>query len=134
LAAGATPPLLIDTGAYDTHANWSPDGTKIVFDALVSGTRSDLFVIPSTGTSTMATATRVTSAGMNLFAQFTSDGNGLLFLSDIDHPGMTRMHTANLSPLGAPQVISPGGTNELDPTFDPAFSQVIFASSPTKND
>jgi Tol biopolymer transport system component len=109
----------------DGRASWSADGSKIAFDALLG---PDAIW---TGNADGSGLAQVTTTRNSYFAQYTGAGKALIFVSTILCPdGVFRLHSLDLT-TGNLALISNDVYRELDPCFDPTYTQVAVAAQTT---
>jgi TolB protein len=113
---GAVRPLSIPGGSF---LSWSPDGSRLVFDALGEGTETDVFTVRADGTERR----RLTGEGSGWaptwspqgdWVAYLSDrdgGNELLYLVRPDGPGNRRLIFSGRRLGGYSPVWSPDGSN-----------------------
>ena len=71
-------------------ANWSPDGTRIVYSARIDG-HTQIYMMDSDGTNVKGLSN---NSAMESYPAFAKDGLSILFMSDID--GSSQIYIMNV--------------------------------------
>lgn len=118
---GFNPTAVTKNKSINIGANWSPDGTKIVFTSYMKG-NPDLYVV-SVGKKDYKRITP--GSGSNITPKYSPDGTQLAFSSSIG--GMSNLYL--ISPSGG-QMRQLTKTNVIDvaPTWSPDGGIVVFSS------
>ena len=113
--ASLTP--ITDPALWPATADWSPDGSEIVYSALATpdADAPDLFSVAPDGSGLQRLTTLAESGGFAIHPDYTSDGSGIVFvayLADTDDFGLARIHRD-----GGP--VAPALGSEYRPGFHP---------------
>lgn len=81
-----TSTAITEPGFWTVTADWSPDGTTIVYAArpTADGTRTDLFLTAPDGTNTRRLTTLAASGGEGAEPTFSPDGSVVVFVASLD--------------------------------------------------
>jgi VCBS repeat-containing protein len=114
---------LTNNAAQDTRADWSPDGTRIVFDTARDG-NNEIYVMNADGTGLV----RLTNNGADdSQPAWSPDGSKIAFMSD--RSGTYEVWVMNADGSGLTQLTNVGGsTVSGQPAWSPDGSKIAFTS------
>ncbi|HYO87877.1 MAG TPA: hypothetical protein VER79_04470, partial [Candidatus Limnocylindrales bacterium] len=110
------------------HPVWSRDGRSIVYAANIDGD-FDLYQLPSAPDGMAEPAALTTNDGYDSYPAYAPNGDTLLFVSDMNTPGFTRMFT--LSATGAMQPFSNVSGSITGPTYSADGARVAYVNQQT---
>jgi len=130
-ADGSGPTHIVDCLALECYPNWSPDGTKFVFQRLENG--AGIYVVNANGTG----MTRLSpSPAFDLRPSWSPDGKQIVFNRTADpnvSPPATDIMVMNADGSGAHTVLPANGQSNLEPRFSPDGKKIVFMSLPAGN-
>jgi Tol biopolymer transport system component len=138
--ADGSDPHRITTGiatprAYDTNADWSPDGTRLAFTRVKNAREAAIFVVGADGRGLKRlTPWRLDAAN----ADWSPDGSRLLFQSYYDERPGKSANLLTIRPLGGPMTplthFTGGDAQALGPSWSPDGTKILWHKiSPTTN-
>jgi Tol biopolymer transport system component len=117
---------VLPRSSTDRFPAWSPDETKIAFQAN-SAVAPRVWIMDSTGANPHLVPNQ--PAGNSYFPRFSPDGSKLVFVNQPPDNASMRLFTINIDGTGLVQ-IGPEGRWSTDATFSPDGTKILFSSSP----
>ena len=119
--AGVDPVRLTENNFIDTDADWSPDGSKIVFSSNRDGTQS-LYTMNADG-SNVKRITSGTNGTADIEPRWSPQGNIIVYRSG--DPANADIYTVNVDGSNKQKIVN-NTTNDWDPGFNSDGTRIIF--------
>jgi eukaryotic-like serine/threonine-protein kinase len=103
---GPDEPLLLSDDQKDLNGDWSMDGKYLAYNLILDTNRSDVMVMPLTGTARTPVPIAATAAQENR-ARFSPDTRWIAY--DSDESGRTEVYVQPFPPTGGKWQVSPAG-------------------------
>jgi Tol biopolymer transport system component len=122
-ADGSSTMPLTDLAADQFHPTWSPDGTRVAFDAQGDGGETQIDVVDADG-SNLQTLTE--GPGWNYLPAWSPDGTRIAFVSSRD--GNDEIYVMNADGTGQ-QRLTTNQDEDLSPSWAPDGTRIAFQSN-----
>ncbi len=127
-ARGGNPTQITTTGAH--APDWSPDGSKIVFDSFTQEGAHDIFTVNADG-SDLTDLTNLAPGTDQYDAAWSPDGTQIAFVAEPHGSRHAALYAINADGSGRRQVTNVVGAEEERPSWSPDGRHIVFDAFPS---